>query len=94
VLTYNNGKQTKAIWEVLPLPKKKAKAKNLIYFVGDGMATSMISAARLLAHKTVNGKYMTQLQLDKAPAYGAQTTHSLDSFITDSANSATALFSG
>lgn len=32
--------------------------------------------------------------MDEAPAYGAQMTHSLDSFITDSANSASALFSG
>ncbi len=27
---------------------------------GDGMATSMISAARLLAHKTINGKYQSK----------------------------------
>jgi len=40
------------------------------------MATSMISAARLLAHKTINGKYQTKLKMDEAPAYGAQMTHS------------------
>ena len=34
------------------------------------------------------------MTLDSAPAYGSQMTHSLDSFITDSANSATALFTG
>jgi alkaline phosphatase len=31
---------------------------------------------------------------DGRPALGAQMTHSLDSFITDSANSASALFTG
>lgn len=36
----------------------------------------------------------SKLQLDYAPGYGSQSTHSLDSFITDSANSATALYSG
>lgn len=92
-MTYNGGQQTRVIWEVLPVPKCQ-KAKNLIYFVGDGMATSMISAARLLAHKTINGKYQTRLKMDEAPAYGSQNTQSLDSFITDSANSASALFSG
>lgn len=66
----------------------------MIFFVGDGMATSMISAARLLAHKMVNGKYQTHMALDQAPALGSQMTHSLDSFITDSANSASALFTG
>jgi alkaline phosphatase len=29
-----------------------------------------------------------------SPAYGSQMTHSLDSFITDSANSASSLFTG
>lgn len=75
VLTYHNGAQTKAVWEVLPLSDCK-KAKNVIIFVGDGMATSMISAARLLAHKTINGKYQSKLKLDEAPAYGSQMTHS------------------
>lgn len=58
------------------------------------MATSMISAARLLAHKMINGRYQTKMALDQAPAFGSQMTHSLDSFITDSANSASALFTG
>ncbi|WWC72706.1 uncharacterized protein I206_106670 [Kwoniella pini CBS 10737] len=93
VLSYNNGQHTKATWTVLPLAETK-KAKNVIFFVGDGMAGSMLSAARLLGHKTINGKYQSKLKLDEAPGYGSQMTHSLDSFITDSANSASALFSG
>ncbi|KAL8807579.1 MAG: hypothetical protein Q9182_000563 [Xanthomendoza sp. 2 TL-2023] len=54
----------------------------------------MISAARLIAHKTVNGRYQSRLQMDQFPVVGHQMTHSIDSFITDSANSATALYSG
>ncbi|KAK0728152.1 alkaline phosphatase [Lasiosphaeria miniovina] len=92
-LTYYSGRTTTAQWVVRPLAAKK-KAKNVIFFIGDGMTTNMITAARLLAHKTVNGKYQTLLALDKFPVLGHQMTHSIDSFITDSANSASALYSG
>ena len=54
----------------------------------------MITASRLIGHKSINGKYQSKMQLDKFPVLGHQMTHSLDSFITDSANSATALYSG
>ncbi|KLT39305.1 alkaline phosphatase-like protein [Cutaneotrichosporon oleaginosum] len=92
-LTFNGGDTQEATWEVNPIPDC-AKAKNLLFFVGDGMATSMISAARLLAHKMINGKYQTHMAFDSAQGYGSQMTHSLDSFITDSANSASSLFTG
>lgn len=58
------------------------------------MTTNMITAARLLGHKSVNGRYQTTMQLDKFPVLGHQMTHSIDSYITDSANSASALYSG
>jgi len=54
----------------------------------------MITAARLIAHKSINGRYQTKMQMDQFPVLGHQMTHSLDSFITDSANSATALYTG
>jgi len=58
------------------------------------MTTNMITAARLIAHKSINGRYQTKMQMDQFPVLGHQMTHSLDSFITDSANSATALYTG
>jgi alkaline phosphatase len=58
------------------------------------MTTNAITAARLIAHKSINGVYQSTLALDKFPVIGHQMTHSIDSFITDSANSATALYSG
>ena len=70
------------------------KTKNIVLFIGDGMTTNMITAARLIAHKTVNGKYQTKMQMYKFPVLGHQMTHSLDSFMTDSANSAMALYTG
>ncbi|KAI9040700.1 alkaline phosphatase [Aspergillus affinis] len=92
-LTYYGKEKTVANWHVRDVPKKR-RAKNVVLFVGDGMTTNMITAARLIAHKSINGKYMTKMALDKFPVLGHQMTHSMDSFITDSANSATALYSG
>ncbi|RYP77359.1 hypothetical protein DL771_001154 [Monosporascus sp. 5C6A] len=92
-LHYYGDKTTTANWVVRPLATKK-KAKNVILFIGDGMTTNMITAARLLAHKSINGKYQSLLQMDQFPVLGHQMTHSIDSFITDSANSASALYTG
>ncbi|KAK8136091.1 hypothetical protein PG984_004031 [Apiospora sp. TS-2023a] len=92
-LNYYDGQKTTAEWVVRPLATQK-KAKNIILFIGDGMTTNMITAARLLGHKTINGKYQSNLQLDHFPVIGHQMTHSIDTFITDSANSASALYSG
>ncbi|ORY72084.1 alkaline phosphatase [Pseudomassariella vexata] len=92
-LNYYDGETTTANWVVRPLATKK-KAKNVILFIGDGMTTNMITAARLLGHKSINGKYQSVLQVDDFPVIGHQMTHSIDSFITDSANSASALYSG
>ncbi|KAF4216393.1 hypothetical protein CNMCM8980_005302 [Aspergillus fumigatiaffinis] len=92
-LTYYGNQTTTANWLVRDLSKKR-RAKNVILFVGDGMTTNMITAARLIAHRSINGKYMTKMQLDKFSVLGHQMTHSMDSFITDSANSATALYAG
>lgn len=92
-LKYYSGKTTTAEWTVRPLATKK-KAKNVIFFIGDGMTTNMITAARLLAHKTINGRYQTLLALDDFPVLGHQMSHSIDTFITDSANSASALYTG
>ncbi|KAH0565460.1 hypothetical protein GP486_001141 [Trichoglossum hirsutum] len=92
-LTYYGGNKTTASWLVRDLNKVR-KAKNVVLFIGDGMTTNMITAARLIAHKCVNGRYLTKMAMDKFPVLGHQMTHSLDSYITDSANSATALYSG
>ncbi|KAH7152444.1 alkaline-phosphatase-like protein [Dactylonectria estremocensis] len=92
-LKYYNGETTTATWTVRPLNTKR-KAKNVIFFIGDGMTTNMITAARLLGHKSINGKYQSTMKMDEFPIIGHQMTHSIDSYITDSANSASALYSG
>ncbi|KAJ9148286.1 Alkaline phosphatase [Pleurostoma richardsiae] len=92
-LSYYGEKKTVAHWTVRPLAAAK-RAKNVIFFIGDGMTSNMITAARLLGHKSVNGRYQSLMALDKFPVLGHQMTHSIDSYITDSANSASALYSG
>ncbi|SPO07231.1 probable alkaline phosphatase [Cephalotrichum gorgonifer] len=92
-LKYYDGETTVANWVVRDVRNKK-KAKNIVFFIGDGMTTNMITAARLLGHESINGKFQSLLQLDQFPVLGHQMTHSIDSFITDSANSAAALYSG
>jgi alkaline phosphatase len=62
-LSYN-GTETVAHWHVRDIEHVR-KTKNVLLFIGDGMTTNMITAARLIAHKTINGKYMSTLALDK-----------------------------
>lgn len=45
--------------------------------LGDGMTTNMITAARLIGHKSINGKYQTKMQMDKFPVLGHQMVSSL-----------------
>ncbi|KAF9168125.1 hypothetical protein DFQ26_001301 [Actinomortierella ambigua] len=92
VLKYNNGKKTEAIWHVNPVQKRKAK--NVILFIGDGMTTAMITAGRLISQRRVHGLYQTHLHMDQFKNMGHIMTHSLDSLITDSANSASAYNTG
>ncbi|KIX09312.1 uncharacterized protein Z518_00391 [Rhinocladiella mackenziei CBS 650.93] len=92
-LTYRGTSHTYANWTVRDISPRR-RAKNVLMFIGDGMTTNMITAARLIAHQSINGKYQTKMAMDSFPMLGHQMTHSLDSFITDSANSATALYTG
>ena len=60
---------TSSVMLLPPVPCPKYLEFELIsrlFFVGDGMAGSMISAARLLAHKTINGKYQSVMKMDEA----------------------------
>ncbi|KAF9925208.1 hypothetical protein FBU30_004966 [Linnemannia zychae] len=92
ILNYNNGESTEAAWTVHPTHKRQAK--NVILFIGDGMSTAMITGARLISKSHVNGKYTNRLHMDKFPVLGHIMTQSLDSLITDSANSASAYNTG
>lgn len=74
-LTYYNGSTTVADWLVRPLAEVK-RAKNVILFIGDGMTTNMITAARLIGHKSVNGRYQSKMMMDQFPVLGHQMVSS------------------
>ena len=63
VLSYN-GTTTTAYWRVNELAEVR-KAKNVLLFIGDGMTTNMITAARLIAHKSINGRYQSTMAMDQ-----------------------------
>jgi alkaline phosphatase len=62
-----------------------AAPKNIILFIGDGMGTSQLTAA-----KYAKG----ELQIERCPIGGFATTHSSNKFVTDSAAGGTALATG
>lgn len=94
-LNYYDGEQTEAKWLVRPLAEEKRAKNVIFFIgeclecgisptaadvlEGDGMTTNMITAARLLGHKSINGRYQSTMQLDKFPVLGHQMTHSIDS---------------
>ncbi|ORX62255.1 alkaline phosphatase-like protein [Hesseltinella vesiculosa] len=72
----------------------KQKAKNVILFISDGTNTGAITAARALARQHTSGKYHDLLSFESFDELGHVITNSVDSLLTDSANSATAYASG
>ena len=92
-LTYHSGDATTAQWLFCDISPTR-KAKDLVLFISDGMRTDMITAARLTGHQSLNDRYQSTMQIDQLPIADHQMVHSQNSYITDSANSATALYSG
>ena len=85
-LTYNGGTTTIANWLVRePVSLRKAKNVLLFIGDGQsfshdvpilllifllGMTQPMITAARLIAHKSINGKYQSLMQMDQMDNLG------------------------
>ncbi|KAI9344392.1 alkaline-phosphatase-like protein [Obelidium mucronatum] len=89
------SEKVKAVWTVKGSSTRKVK--NALLFIGDGMAPTMISAARYLSRNTKFGKFSKGdgfLEMEKWDAMGKISTNGLDSIITDSANSAATYSSG
>jgi alkaline phosphatase len=70
------------------------KAKNVILFIGDGMAPAHRVAARLLSKGIAEGNARGKLAIDDMPAMALVSDAGADSIITDSANSASAYATG
>lgn len=70
---------------VLLIAQAVAVPKNIILFIGDGMGSAQLTAA-----KYVRG----ELHMERCPVGGLATTHCTDKFVTDSAAGGTALATG
>lgn len=87
------GKQSREIvWTVFGTGPRVAR--NVILFIGDGMAPAHRTAARLLSKGISDGKARGKLAIDDMPHTALVATAGSDSIITDSANSASAYTTG
>jgi len=72
-------------FEVLRARGSREPMRNVIILLGDGMGTAHRTAARLVRYGATAGDPNGFLAMDRFPATGMVTTHSLNSIITDSA---------
>ena len=85
-------KSREVVWAVFGTGPRVAK--NVILFIGDGMAPAHRTAARLLSKGISDGKARGKLAMDDMPHTALVATAGSDSIITDSANSASAYTTG
>lgn len=95
--TVRSGRNTAAstVGHEVVLAEAPAKpAKNVIFFLGDGMGQPAITSARILSKGLTEGKYHGLLEMDTMDYRGLVTTSGVDALATDSANSMSAYMTG
>ncbi|NAZ83949.1 alkaline phosphatase [Kineococcus sp. R8] len=80
--------------EVVVARARGRKARNVIFFLGDGMGQAAITGARILSKGITEGKYDGLLEMDRMEHRAIVTTSGSDSIATDSANSMSAYMTG
>lgn len=86
--------RAEVVHEVVVATSDGRAAKNVIFFLGDGMGSAAITAARILSKGIAEGKYHGLLELDQMEYRGLVGTSGCDSIATDSANSMSAYMTG
>ncbi|MGQ9524553.1 MAG: alkaline phosphatase [Armatimonadota bacterium] len=81
-------------FEVVSARTASTPARNVILMIGDGMGLAHRTAARAVAFGMMGGRYNRKLEMEEMEAFGIASTSSLNSFVTDSANGATAYAGG
>jgi len=81
------------VWQVFATPPQRV-AKNVILMIGDGMSLAHRNAARLFSKGIKEGRFNGMLAMDSMPYMALLGTSGVDSYVTDSANSATAYTTG
>lgn len=88
------GNETKSVtWEVYGTPAT-AKAKNVIFFLGDGLSVAHRTGARVMSKGMTEGKANGRLNLDDIPPVAFIGTSATNSVATDSANTMSAYMTG
>ncbi len=82
-----------ARWNLYTTPRK-AVAKNVILLIGDGLSVGHRTAARIMSKGVHNGMYNAPLAMDDMPHMALLGTSSVDTIAADSANTASAYFTG
>ena len=93
VTAQTNGKSSKVNWTVYRTPDI-AKAKNIIFFLGDGLSVAHRTGARILSKGVTEGKANSLLAMDTLPVTGFIGTSSTDAITADSANTMSAYMTG
>lgn len=88
------GSETKSVtWEVYGTPATP-KAKNVIFFLGDGLSVAHRTGARLMSKGMTEGKANGRLNLDDIPPVAFIGTSATNAIATDSANTMSAYMTG
>ncbi|MBL3607941.1 alkaline phosphatase [Rhodovulum sulfidophilum] len=88
------GDETRTVtWEVYATPAAP-KAKNIIFFVGDGLSVAHRTAARIMSKGMTEGKADGRLAMDDLDHMAFIGTSSTHSVATDSANTMSAYMTG
>ena len=88
------GDEKKAVtWEVFGT-SAQPKAKNIIFFLGDGLSVAHRTAARIMSKGMTEGKANGRLNIDDLDHMAFIGTSATDSVTTDSANTMSAYMTG
>jgi alkaline phosphatase len=80
--------------EVVTADVGERQAKNVIFFLGDGMGAAAITAARVLSKGITEGKYHGLLEIDQMEFRGTVCTSGVDALAPDSAHTMAAYMTG
>jgi alkaline phosphatase len=88
--TFTSSQGTKRVRSSFVIERLEAlnderRVDNVIMLLGDGMGIDVRTAARVARYGVARGTTRGWLEMDRFPASGMATTHSLNNYLTDSA---------
>ncbi|XP_014253000.1 alkaline phosphatase, tissue-nonspecific isozyme-like [Cimex lectularius] len=86
---YWHAKSMEELETSLNIKRNEKQAKNVVLFIGDGMGPNTIVASRIY-----HGGESSHFTFEKFPHVGLLKTYNINKQVTDSASSATAIFTG